>query len=129
MDFTIFLQHTVYGIVTGSILLLATIGFSMIYTIKGFGKTLTGSSYLITNEEIDGEETGLALELQVKSKYNVLPDGSSLNIDYVDTNARVVKIFRPKVARQCEKITATDEEEIDMAADRLIEFLQQRSLI
>ena len=51
MDFTILLQHTTYGIVTGSILLLAAIGFSMIYTIKGFfnvahGELLTVGAYL-----------------------------------------------------------------------------------
>ena len=51
MDFSILLQHITYGIVTGSILLLATIGFSMIYTIKGFfnvahGELLTVGAYL-----------------------------------------------------------------------------------
>lgn len=51
MDFSILLQHTTYGIVTGSILLLAAIGFSMIYTIKGFfniahGELLTVGAYL-----------------------------------------------------------------------------------
>jgi len=51
MDFIILLQHTTYGIVTGSILLLAAIGFSMIYTIKGFfnvahGELLTVGAYL-----------------------------------------------------------------------------------
>jgi len=55
------------------------------YTIKSFGTLDTGRSYIITNEEIDGEETGLEIDLIVKSKYNVLPDGSSLSIDYVDT--------------------------------------------
>jgi len=49
--FTILVQHTVFGIVTGSILLLATIGFSMIYTIKGFlnishGELLTIGAYI-----------------------------------------------------------------------------------
>jgi branched-subunit amino acid ABC-type transport system permease component len=51
MDFSILLQHITYGIVTGSILLLAAIGFSMIYTIKGFfniahGELLTVGAYL-----------------------------------------------------------------------------------
>ena len=56
-----------------------------IYTAKGFGKTDTGRSYIITNESISGEFTGLNISLQVKSKYNLLPDGSRLNIDYIDT--------------------------------------------
>ena len=51
MSFSILLQHIMYGIVTGSILLLATVGFSMIYTIKGFlniahGELLTVGAYL-----------------------------------------------------------------------------------
>ncbi len=42
---------------------------------------------------------------------------------------RVVRIFRPKVARQCERVTATDEQAIEEAADRLVTFLKQRELI
>ena len=47
---TILLQHTVFGIVSGSILLLATIGFSMVYTTKRFlcishGELLTIGAY------------------------------------------------------------------------------------
>ena len=39
---------------------------------------------------------------------------------------RVVRIFRPSVARQCEKITPMDEQAVADAADRLVEFLQQK---
>lgn len=42
---------------------------------------------------------------------------------------RVVKIFRPKVARECEKITAADEDEANTASNRLVEFLQGKELI
>jgi electron transfer flavoprotein beta subunit len=42
---------------------------------------------------------------------------------------RVVRIFRPKVARQCQKVAATDERAIEEAADKLVAFLQQRELI
>ena len=42
---------------------------------------------------------------------------------------RVVRIFRPKVARQCEKVVATDEQAIEAAAEKLVAFLQQRELI
>ena len=42
---------------------------------------------------------------------------------------RVVKIFRPQVARECEKIHAGDEAAIDRATDRVVEFLQKRDLI
>ena len=42
---------------------------------------------------------------------------------------RVVRIFRPKVARQCEKVLAADERAIDEAADRLVAFLKKRELL
>jgi len=42
---------------------------------------------------------------------------------------RVVRIFRPKVTRQCEKVVATDEQAVEQAADRLVAFLRQRELI
>jgi len=42
---------------------------------------------------------------------------------------RVVKIFRPKVARQCRKVVANDEKSIEQAADELVGFLRQKELI
>jgi len=40
-----------------------------------------------------------------------------------------VKIFRPQVARRCEKITATDDSGIAEAVDRVVEFLQSKELL
>jgi len=42
---------------------------------------------------------------------------------------RVVKIFRPSVAREAEKVVAGDEQAIATAADRLVAFLRQRELL
>ncbi len=42
---------------------------------------------------------------------------------------RVVKIFRPSVARECEKLTPMDEQAMDEAADRLVAFLQEKKLL
>jgi electron transfer flavoprotein beta subunit len=42
---------------------------------------------------------------------------------------RVVKIFKPKVTRECEKVVAADETAITSAADKLVEFLQKKELI
>lgn len=42
---------------------------------------------------------------------------------------RVVKIFRPSVMRECEKLAPTDEAGIEAAADKFIAFLKQRELI
>ena len=42
---------------------------------------------------------------------------------------RVVRIFRPTVARQGEVARPTDEASLEKAADRLVEFLRERQLL
>ncbi|MCY2931388.1 MAG: electron transfer flavoprotein subunit beta/FixA family protein [Planctomycetota bacterium] len=42
---------------------------------------------------------------------------------------RVVNIFLPKVARQCEKFPAADEAGIAQAADRVVALLKERALL
>jgi len=42
---------------------------------------------------------------------------------------RVVKIFRPQVARECEKVTATDDSGVAEAVGRVVAFLQEKELI
>lgn len=42
---------------------------------------------------------------------------------------RVVRIFRPTVARKCEKLVAGDEQAIQQAADRVVAYLQTNGLI
>jgi len=42
---------------------------------------------------------------------------------------RVVKIFKPTVARKGQKIVANDQASIDAAADKVVEFLKQRTLL
>ena len=42
---------------------------------------------------------------------------------------RVVKIFRPKVARECTKVAVTDEASIEQAVDGLIQMLESKDLI
>jgi len=41
---------------------------------------------------------------------------------------RVVKIFRPKVAREGQKFPAADEQSTAKAVDQLLQFLQQREI-
>ena len=53
-------------------------------------------------------------------------DTAKLGLDGSPT--RVVKIFRPKVARECEKIFANVEATADEAAEKLIAFLEKRNL-
>jgi len=42
---------------------------------------------------------------------------------------RVVRIFRPKITRECEKVVAADEQAIEEAADKLVAFLRAKELI
>lgn len=42
---------------------------------------------------------------------------------------RVIKIFKPKVARECEKVLAKDEESAEKAVDKLTGFLRHKELI
>lgn len=57
------------------------------YPIIGFGVLDTGKSYILVATGSLTEETGLSLKLKVKSKYNVLPDGLGMDVDFVDTAA------------------------------------------
>jgi electron transfer flavoprotein beta subunit len=42
---------------------------------------------------------------------------------------QVVKIFKPKIARKCEKVPAKDEESAEKAIDKLTGFLRHKELI
>ena len=42
---------------------------------------------------------------------------------------RVVKIFKPKVIRECEKIVVTDEQSLNLATERLVKFLDGKDLL
>jgi len=60
------------------------------------------------------------------------PDQMTVKTEWLGLNGsptRVVKIFRPKVARQCRKVVANDEKSIEQAADELVGFLRQKELI
>jgi len=42
---------------------------------------------------------------------------------------KVVKTFRPRVARECTKLTASDEESVKEASEKLVEFLENKEVI
>jgi len=56
-------------------------------------------------------------------------DVESENLGLAGSPTRVVKIFRPQVTRECEKLPAGDSETIENAADRVVEFLTKAELI
>jgi len=59
------------------------------------------------------------------SEVDVPADGVGLS----GSPTRVVRIFRPSVARQCEKITPIGADDIETAADRLVQLITDRSLL
>jgi electron transfer flavoprotein beta subunit len=71
-----------------------------------------------------------------KAKRTDIPTWSADDLEVEESNlglkgspTRVVKIFRPSVARECEKIRPSDEAELAAACDRVVEFLQSKELV
>jgi electron transfer flavoprotein beta subunit len=57
-----------------------------------------------------------------------------LGIDAADVGlrgspTRVVRVFRPSIARECEMLSAEDPTSIEAACDRVVTFLEERGLI
>ncbi len=74
-----------------------------------------------------GKQKAKRCDLPVWTVADLDVDASKLGLKGSPT--RVVKIFRPKVARACETLTAEDETGAEKAAERIVEFLQERELI
>ena len=74
-----------------------------------------------------GKQRAKAAEVPTWTPKDMLLDAAKLGLDGSPT--RVVKIFKPKVARECLKLAAGDEQSVAAAAEKLIEFLQARELI
>ena len=67
------------------------------------------------------------IEIPVWGRDDLDVDLSEVGVNGSPT--RVVKIFRPKVARQCEKVLAKDDKSINQAVGKLAGFLQHKELI
>ncbi len=74
-----------------------------------------------------GKQKARALEIPTWGPADLDVDTDKLGLNGSPT--RVVKIFRPKVARQCEKVFTTGETTADDAAEQLIAFLEKRNLL
>jgi electron transfer flavoprotein beta subunit len=74
-----------------------------------------------------GKQRAKAAEVPVWVPKDVDLDASKLGLDGSPT--RVVKIFKPKVVRQCQKVVAGDEQAVAASADALVKFLQSRALL
>jgi electron transfer flavoprotein beta subunit len=74
-----------------------------------------------------GKQRAKRIEIPVWGRDDLDVDLSKVGVDGSPT--RVVKIFRPKVTRQCEKVLAKDDESIKEAVDKLAGFFQHKELI
>jgi len=74
-----------------------------------------------------GKQKAKRIEIPVWTAKDMETDPAKLGLNGSPT--RVVKIFRPTVARQCEKLPAGDDAAIATAADKVIAFLQKKELI
>ena len=74
-----------------------------------------------------GKQRAKRTDITVWDVSNLEVDASKLGLEGSPT--RVVKIFKPQVARQAELCEPADEAGIDEAADRLVKFLDERQLL
>jgi len=74
-----------------------------------------------------GKQKAKKVDLTIWDVKNLALEGSKLGINGSPT--RVVKIFRPSVARNCKKFIALDDNAIQAAADRVVGYLQEKKLI
>ena len=81
---------------------------------------------------VDARHPGGKQKARKLDVHTLGPADMAVKQEYLGLNGsptRVVRIFRPKVARQCQMVAANDEKSIDQAADALVDFLKQRKLI
>ncbi len=74
-----------------------------------------------------GKQKARKMELDVWTAADLRVEQDKIGLTGSPT--RVVKIFRPTVARRCEKYVAGDEQAVNQAVDKLITFLRQKDLI
>ncbi|MCD4831404.1 MAG: electron transfer flavoprotein subunit beta/FixA family protein [Anaerohalosphaeraceae bacterium] len=76
---------------------------------------------------LGGKQRAKKIDIPVWTANDIEADLDKLGLTGSPT--RVVRIFRPKVVRQCEKITAMDDSIVDQAVDKLVVFLQKKDFI
>ena len=74
-----------------------------------------------------GKRKARAVEIPVWKPEDLEVDPQKLGLKGSPT--RVVKIFRPKVSRQCRMVTASGEDNVEAAVDELVAFLGERNLL
>ncbi|MGA3209325.1 MAG: electron transfer flavoprotein subunit beta/FixA family protein [Syntrophales bacterium] len=74
-----------------------------------------------------GKQKAKKMDLSVWGAAQLTVEADKIGLNGSPT--RVVKIFRPTVARNCEKFFALDEQAIHTAADGVVEYLRAKELI
>ena len=74
-----------------------------------------------------GKQRSRQMEVPVWGQEQLDVDASKLGLNGSPT--RVVKIEKPTVARQCERLPVTDAESAVAAAERVVTFLKERQLL
>ena len=74
-----------------------------------------------------GKQKAKVAEVPVWGPDDLEVDGDRLGL--AGSPTRVVKIFRPTVARECEKLVANDEDSVEAAAARVVEYLKDKQLL
>lgn len=74
-----------------------------------------------------GKKRAKSAEIPVWDNSFLGLDSGSIGLNGSPT--RVSKIFRPKVARECEKLFVSDEHSASLAAGRFVEFLDSKDLL
>jgi len=74
-----------------------------------------------------GKQRAKRIEIPVMGSDELDIELSAVGVEGSPT--QVIKIFKPKVARECEKVLAKDEESVEEAVDKLSGFLQHKELI
>ena len=76
---------------------------------------------------LDGKLRAKAMDVPVWTPADLDVDVDKLGLTGSPT--RVVKIHRPKVTRQCRKVTADGDRDVAAAVDELVEFLESRGVL
>jgi electron transfer flavoprotein beta subunit len=76
---------------------------------------------------LQGKRKARAMEIPIWAPHELHLESDNLGLKGSPT--RVIKIFRPKVRRECERLIASDEASLQQAAHRLVEFLKQKNLL
>ena len=103
-----------------------------LYT-NAFDVTLDNGLRILVEEAPQSRSVSTGVWVRAGSRDD--PEGQSGLAHFIEHLAfkgsptRVVKIFRPQVARECRKVSVTDEDSAHVAALELVAFLRDKELI